>query len=401
MANATIAGMLADSGASIGSTIGGGIAGLGKAAGGMLQSRADAKNKAEQQSAIEKELQQYANDPAQLNAMGQKYQSQGRTDVANAFYAAAKQATAKRTAQVSALDTGGQDIQKEAQRKRAVQVARQKGDQEALTALNARAMDPAEYLKGLATAKPKSEGFTLSPGSIRYDAQGNELARAPFKPEEPKKPTVSIKESNGEFVVFEDGVEVRRYDTAEKAGLAAAELRKTQNAVRKAQNAQISIADAIEMIDTNQDVGGWKSLLRYLPASDARRFEGLLTSVKANVGFDQLLSIKEAGSTLGQVSNIENLLLQSTIDSLDSLTSKKDLKVALNRIDAYYTSLVTKAQYGEDAPLKDWAGSVNWTQPEFARMYEQSGGEIVVNEQEGTVLVKSPSGEMVKLLVDR
>jgi len=34
-------------------------------------------------------------------------------------------------------------------------------------------------------------------------------------------------------------------------------------------------------------------------------------------------------------------------------------------------------------------------------MYEQSGGEIVVNEQEGTVLVKSPSGEMVKLLVDR
>jgi hypothetical protein len=95
MANATIAGMLADSGASIGSTIGGGIAGLGKAAGGMLQSRADAKNKAEQQSAIEKELQQYANDPAQLNAMGQKYQSQGRADVAKAFYEAAKQASAK------------------------------------------------------------------------------------------------------------------------------------------------------------------------------------------------------------------------------------------------------------------------------------------------------------------
>ncbi len=105
MANATIAGMLADSGASIGSTIGGGIAGLGKAAGGMLQSRADAKNKAEQQSVIEKELQQYANDPAQLNAMGQKYQSQGRADVAKAFYEAAKQATARVDKKVAA-DTG-------------------------------------------------------------------------------------------------------------------------------------------------------------------------------------------------------------------------------------------------------------------------------------------------------
>jgi len=401
MANATIAGMLADSGASIGSTIGGGIAGLGKAAGGMLQSRADAKNKAEQQSAIEKELQQYANDPAQLNAMGQKYQSQGRADVANAFYEAAKQATAKRTARVSALETSGQDIQKEAQRRRAVQVARQNGDQNAETALNARALDPAEYLKGLATAKPKTEGFTLSPGSIRYDAQGNEIARADFKAEEPKAPKIDIKESEGEFVVFENGVEVRRYDTPAKAGAAAAELKKSNGIITKARGVQLKIDDALGMIDDTAFVGGWAGLLKYLPDTEARRFEGLITSVKANVGFDQLLAIKEGGSTLGQVSNIENLLLQSTIDSLDTLTSKEDLTQALNRIDAYYTSLITKTQYGEDAPLKDWAGTVEWTNPEFARMYEQSGGDIVVNEQEGTVLVKSPSGEMVKLLVDR
>jgi hypothetical protein len=31
-------------------------------------------------------------------------------------------------------------------------------------------------------------------------------------------------------------------------------------------------------------------------------------------------------------------------------------------------------------------------------MYEQQGGEIVVNENEGTIMVKSPTGEIIKLL---
>lgn len=152
----------------------------------------------------------------------------------------------------------------------------------------------------------------------------------------------------------------------------------------------------IQNADSN--VGGWKQLLRILPETEARRFENYLTSIKSNVGFDQLLSIKDAGSTLGQVSNIENLLLQSTIDSLDGLMSKEDLMQALNKIDAYYTSLITKAKFGPDAKLKDWAGSVDWTQPEFARMYEQQGGEIIVNESEGTISIKSPNGETIKLL---
>lgn len=390
--------MLVSAGSSIGQTIGGGIAGLGKGVGGMLQSRADAKNKEAMQAEVQKELQKYANDPAQLNAMGQKYQSMGKPDIAKAFYEKAKQATTKRTAQVSALETAGQDIQKEAQRKRAVQVARQKGDQDALTALNARALDPVEYLKGL-TVKPETK---IVPGGSRViDAEGNVIVDAVYKPEAPKEPKIDIKESEGEFVVFENGVEVRRYDTAAKAGAAASELKKANGIVTKARGVQLKIDDALGMIENETFVGGWSGLLKYLPDTEARRFEGLITSVKANVGFDQLLAIKEGGSTLGQVSNIENLLLQSTIDSLDTLTGKEELTQALNRIDAYYTSLITKTQYGEDAPLKDWAGTVEWTNPEFARMYEQSGGEIVVNEQEGTVLVKSPSGEMVKLLVDR
>ena len=119
--------MLANTGSNIGSTIGGGLSGLGTSVGGMLQSRADAKNKEAMDAQIQEELQKYANDPAQLNAMGQQYQAKGKSDVAKAFYEAAKQATAKKTAKVSALETAGKDIQKEAQKKRAIQVASQEG----------------------------------------------------------------------------------------------------------------------------------------------------------------------------------------------------------------------------------------------------------------------------------
>lgn len=370
---------------------------LMEAAGGLAslpQELQDSRGKDQAQQ----QLQQFAGDPTKLFALGQQYELQGKADVSKVFYSAAEQAKAQRTAKVSSLETAGQDIQKEAQRKRAVQVARQKGDQDALTALAAGALDPVEYLKGL-TVKPENK--ILPGGSRMIDGEGNVIVDAVYKPEAPKEPKIDIKESEGEFVVFENGVEVRRYDTPEKAGKAAAELKKSSRIVTKARGVQLKIDDALGMIENETYVGGWAGLLKYLPDTEARRFEGLITSVKANVGFDQLLAIKEGGSTLGQVSNIENLLLQSTIDSLDTLTSKEDLTQALNRIDAYYTSLITKTQYGEEAPLKDWAGTVEWTNPEFARMYEQSGGEIVINEQEGTVLVKAPNGEMVKLLVDR
>lgn len=284
--------------------------------------------------------------------------------------------------------------------KQAIQLAQRDGDTASLQAIGLGALDPAEYLKSRATSKGE-EGFTLPAGSIRYDSEGNVIARAPFKPTEAKAPKIDIKESNGEFVVFENGIEVRRYDTAQKAIDAQNELRKISQTITKAQGVQLKIDDALEMISSNQNVGGWKQLLKFLPDTQARRFEGLITSVKANVGFDQLLAIKAGGSTLGQVSNIENLLLQSTIDSLDTLQGKEDLVTALNRIDAYYESLIAKTKFGENASLKEWAGTVEWTNPEFARMYEQSGGEIVVNEQEGTILVKSPNGETVKLLVNK
>jgi hypothetical protein len=166
MPNATIANMLAQSGANIGQAIGSPVAQIGRDIGGMLTARSERKAQDAQDQQVQKELQEYASDPAQLNAMGQKYQSMGKPDVAKAFYEAAKQATAKRTAQVSSLESGAQSIQKEAQRKRAVQVARQKGDQDALVALNARTLDPVTYLNDQVGKKTEEKDLSLTTESV-------------------------------------------------------------------------------------------------------------------------------------------------------------------------------------------------------------------------------------------
>ena len=136
--------------------------GLGGAPGRMMEQRATERSQAE----IQELLKQHANNPAKLQQLANEYHAQGNTDAATAFTTAATQATAKRTAQVSSLESGGQSIQKEAQRKRAVQVARQKGDQGALTALNARALDPVEYLNAQVGKKPEEKNLSLTTESV-------------------------------------------------------------------------------------------------------------------------------------------------------------------------------------------------------------------------------------------
>jgi hypothetical protein len=362
---------------------------------------------------VQQLLQQYANNPAQLNAMGQKYATEGNSDMAKLFFDAAKQAVTAQEKRTTAISGRGQgelmalandpafDLNNQQQRAGYLGMADSYGvsRQDAMKI----ALD-AQKSKREGGASFRQEIFDPTSGTMQQvnfltDQAGRVVGQQVLGASAgPEKPTITVKEKDGIFYTFENGVPVGEYESRGAADAAAKEKNKANEAILKAQRVKLSISDALGMIDRNENVGGWKQLMKFLPDTEARRFENYLTSIKANVGFDQLLTIKDAGSTLGQVSNIENLLLQSTIDSLDGLMSKEDLTQALNKIDAYYTSLITKSKFGPDAPLEEWAGSVDWMQPEFARMYEQQGGEIVVNENEGTIMVKSPTGEIIKLL---
>jgi len=99
-----IGGMLARAGQAQGQQIASGFQQFGQGLGGLfsgvtrgLQKRQERKEREETAQEVQQLLQQYANNPAQLNAMGQKYASEGNNEMAELFFDAAKAATGKVT----------------------------------------------------------------------------------------------------------------------------------------------------------------------------------------------------------------------------------------------------------------------------------------------------------------
>ncbi len=144
---------------------------VGRAIGGAPRSMMMRQQKEQRQAEIQELLKQHANNPAKLQQLANEYRAQGNEDAATAFTNAATQASAKRTAQVGALEQGASDIQKEAQRKRAIQVATQKNDQNALVALRAQALDPVTYLSGLATKEAPKPQYDYSEETVVIDGK--------------------------------------------------------------------------------------------------------------------------------------------------------------------------------------------------------------------------------------
>ena len=88
---------------------------------------------------------------------------------------------------------------------------------------------------------------------------------------------------------------------------------------------------------------GWGSLLKDIPASQAKGVEGMIKTMKGNIGFAKLQAMREAsptGGALGQVSNIELELLTGVIGSLDQAQSDEDLLRVLDQIEYTYNIIV-------------------------------------------------------------
>ena len=103
------------------------------------------------------------------------------------------------------------------------------------------------------------------------------------------------------------------------------------------------------------------------PNTDARKLDNYLNTIKANVGFDKLQQMRESsptGGALGQVSDMENKLLQAVNGALDPL-QKDQLVENLNSIKKLYPQVLAERQkaferdYGtgspqnSDAPIPD------------------------------------------------
>ena len=81
---------------------------------------------------------------------------------------------------------------------------------------------------------------------------------------------------------------------------------------------------------------GMGSLLANVPGTDARRVQGKINTLKANIAFNELTQMREAsktGGALGQVAVRELELLESTLGSLDQALDRGDLAAELEKID--------------------------------------------------------------------
>lgn len=320
--------------------------------------------------------------------------AQGQTDASKIYAkmgdvekatALSTQATATRGKQMDALEASGAAITEEAQRKRGMQIALSRGDKEGFNAIKGGLISGADYYKAqlqsslkrqetVAGRDPYAGAFTkdvvidgkVTP--VRFNSAGKAMAilgegvndfdlKPVYNPAtgaeqmamisksnpgeikfvgegEKATPSYEITEEDGKFYTFMTPVGggqpqiVSVTDTITDAEKDMAEAK----AQVKTVNLIGSIDGAIAMIDQGAKVGGWYGFGEYIPKSDQRTFNALLDSIRSNVGFDALKALREGGGTLGQVSNIENLLLQSEVAKLDGYTDGRDIKASLQKI---------------------------------------------------------------------
>ena len=87
--------------------------------------------------------------------------------------------------------------------------------------------------------------------------------------------------------------------------------------------------------------GALGGALAILPQTDARKLANKITSIKANLGFQQLDQMRQAsptGGALGNVSNQEISFLQATVEVLDQLENPEDIRQAFVKIKEHLSN---------------------------------------------------------------
>ncbi len=122
--------------------------------------------------------------------------------------------------------------------------------------------------------------------------------------------------------------------------------------------------DAVK--DATKLAKGWKTsgvmqqILGGVAGTDAFALERALDTIKSNIGFGELLRIKEAGGTLGALSEMENRLLQAMQGALDPRLDGEKLATALERVGEIHKQnleqkkLEFKDMYPDEA--RPWEG---------------------------------------------
>lgn len=393
-----IGGMLARSGQAQGQQIASGFSQFGEGLGGLfsgvtstLKKRQERKLRQETAQEVQQLLQQHANNPAQLNSLGQKYASEGNNDMAKLFFDAAKAATAKTTAvQQRGLQGGLMAITQAASR--GVPLADLR---EGVNSILAQGGTQAQIMEAYEAGSGGDRKTTiLPPGAALVDTGSGEIiAERGFKPESgPKKGIKTVTRDDDSIVVLDD-------QTGEQISVIPPPG-KGEGDRDAALNLIAQTTSFIQDVDKLMDPGFFEEglvggVLQAVPGSDAYDREKELLSIRARLGFDQINEMKRlaaesgaSGTGLGQISNIEFMSLQSTIDAIYVGMSGEAQNEALAAIKKHLLN-VQKLASGV-AP----ADAIEWDKPEYKAVGYHKDPET------GTVFYApdGPQGTVYKLV---
>lgn len=94
------------------------------------------------------------------------------------------------------------------------------------------------------------------------------------------------------------------------------------------------------------------SALSYVPGTDAHTLSQRLDTIRANIGFDKLQAMRDAsptGGALGQVSEMENRLLQAVYGSLNQAQNSQELGRVLDQVQNTYNEIIHRGIPPEEA----------------------------------------------------
>ena len=345
----------------------------GQKLGGMLSQRAEDKDKAEKEKRATALIQQHKDNPAELRAIAQEYEIKGNQQFAQVFASAAQAALARASKRVDVMnasraaadarskavgtrvDAMGAELERTRLEQNAVKKARATGDKNAVAALVG--ADKTTLRSYLMQKPGERQTSTLPPGSKLVDTvTGQTIATTPFKPAEPKEAKVNFqKRDDGSILVFKGTELVQTIEPTKAEG--------DQNAAMNLITKSVYLQGEVDKLSKDMDwesgfAGQVSSMVGGTPGYDRDRD---IINLKANLGLDQINEMKRlaaesgaSGTGLGQISNIEFMSLQSTVDALDVGMSKEAQLEALANIKKHLkvTQMLASGVAPKDAV--DW-----------------------------------------------
>jgi hypothetical protein len=124
------------------------------------------------------------------------------------------------------------------------------------------------------------------------------------------------------------------------------------------------------------------SMTSFVPGTPAHDLGKTLDTVRANIGFDKLQEMRAnspTGGALGQVSEMENKLLQSVWNSVEQSQSEEQLKENLEKVR---TQVKESWDRVKEAYKKDYGKEYEGVTPKAAEVEEATGGVVFEGDKE-------------------